>query len=929
MNQLANLSFWRRTAVLVSFLLFTLAGPLTARATEVAIEGRVLTESGPLAGAEVSAHLSYADLQNNQKPAARAKTDQDGVYKLQIPPGSYYFTARGESGGRGYYAYHGSNPLKISKDNFWLGLPATPVDAPPVYVRDSTGVAGVVTYKGKPLDGAYVALYKSDSQTFKGLGVKTESVGSDGSFKLNVEPGAYVVTARKTSSGKSNRPLQQGDLYCYYSQNPVVVKADQKAQIELSCHPKDNRDTFAAAKKIKSGSLDSYSERVAASKFGVRGKVIDQSGLPVAGMNVLAYRLTAPVFMMYHVYHGSEFSSLTDEKGEFFIPLDADGDYGLVARDILGDGPHRGEMYGLYQENTRHAVAFKQGQLIDNVTIIAGKVMDSSDQASMAANPEVIIGTRDGSAVVLKDTVITRDTVWQGEIEIQGVISVKRGSTLIIRPGTVIRFKKIDRDHNGVGDGEILVEGRLIAKGTPDKKIVFTSAEAKPAANDWSYLQFLASNKGNQIEHCLFEYAFAGVMVHYADVKISDTLFRRNNRGLHYNTADLIVEHNNFVDNRIGIRFMRMEGNVQISNNHISRNDVGVLFVRQHVNAVNFEQLNRGQEIPRYKGNNIYGNRNYNFSLGEEQERDIKVPGNWWGSASRSEIAESLYDRNKNASVSEIFFEPFLDKPVAGAGVRGLDPEQDFVIKKSSEQGKIDLSQRGVLSGRFLQSDGAPLSGALLYLYDLKHGPLPSQNRYWRVPNHAKEIGGDGRFTLQAPPGEYAIGAIKRSDGLRIGPPGPTDKFMLSLDAAGQPKIYHLKPSTEMELGDISEVSGSTAPETRTEALTTIVGTITDEEGLPLEGIYAFAFPTPAAVGKPFFISEASDAKGHFRLNIDKGGSYYLKARGNLGGGPPQTGSVMDGDKDEPLIKASVSSGETSEPVILRTKVFHGRGRKK
>jgi len=894
---------------------------LGAQAADAAIEGRVLTESGPLAGATVFAHRSYADLQAGLKPISSVKADKEGVYRLDLPPGAYFFTASGEQDGRSFYAYHGSNPLQVTTDRFWLGLPATPADPLPAYGNGTTGLEGLVTYKGKPLEDAYLALYKPDSRTFKGLGVKTESIGPGGRFSLEIEPGSYVVTARKIANGKSNRPLQQGDLYCYYSRNPVEVKADQKARIELSCYPKDSREDFVATQKIKSDQLNSLPERVAALKAGLRGKVVDQAGQPVAGMNVLAYRLTSPVFMMYHVYHGSEYSALTDQQGAFFIPLDADGDYGVVARDVLGDGPHRGEMYGLYQENIRHAVTFKQGQTIENINIIAGKVMEDTDRADLpGVTPQIVIGRPDGPAVTLKDTVITEDTVWQGEIIIQGVVAVQRGATLVIRPGTIVRFKKTDHDKNKVGDGEILVEGRLVAKGTPEKRIIFTSAEAKPAINDWSYLQFLASNKGNIIDNCVFEYAFAGVMIHYANVKISNTLFRNNNRGVHYNTADLHLDHSTFINNRIGIRFMRMEGDVQITNNHISQNDIGVLFVRQHVNAVNFEKLNRGQEAPRYEGNNIYANRNYNFSLGEEQERDITVSGNWWGSTSKDEIEAQMYDQSKHESLSRIHFVPFLVKPVSGAGVPGFDPEKPFEIsKKGAEQ-----QQTATVSGRFLQADGTPLSGALLYLYDLARGPLPSPNRYWRVPNQSMEIDPDGRFSIQLAPGEYSLGAIKRSKGQHIGPPEAGDLFMLSLDEKGQVRRYGVKPDSQIDLGDIRE-SRQTAKSSK--PATVIVGTITDSDKKPLAGVYAFAFPTRNAIGKPLYISEPSDSKGRFKLYVAEGASYHLKVRGNLGGGPPQTGLVLDGNKQDPLVKVSVSTGQTSEPVTLNTKIFPGRGR--
>ncbi len=929
MIQLTKPATRRLPVALLALILFILAVSLPAHAADVIIEGRVLTEAGPLANASVSAYRSYADLQDGSGPVAFATSNNDGLYRLNLPPGSYFFTANGESDGRRFHAYHGSNPLTVANETFWLGLLATPRDLPPAYTDGPTSLEGIVTYKGKPLSGAYLALYKPDSKSFKGLGVRTESIGADGRFRLNLQPGSYVVTARNIENGKSNRPLQQGDLYCYFSGNPVEVKPDRRARIEMSCYPKGNRDNFVATRKIKSDVLNTYSEQQASSKSGIRGIVTDQTGQPVAGMNVLAYRLTTPVFMMYHVYHGSEHSSLTDKQGRFFIPLDSDGDYGLVARDTLGDGPHRGELYGLYQGNVRHAVSLKQGQTVENVSIIVGRVMDDSGQSPAEAAPQVVVGTTDGNPVVLSDTVITRDTVWQGEIIIQGVVAVKRGTTLLIRPGTTVRFRKTDRDNNDVGDGEILVEGRLIARGTPENRIVFTSAEDKPAAGDWSYLQFLASNRGNIIEHCQFEYAFAGVMIHYADVKIRDTLFRNNNRGLHYNTADLDVDHSTFVNNRIGIRFMRMEGNVRITNNHITRNDIGVLFVRQHVNAVNFEQLNRGQDIPAYQGNNIHANRNYNFSLGEEQERDIKVSGNWWGTPSSSAIAELMYDRSKNPTVSRIQFEPFLETPVTGAGVRGLSPEFIFKSPEKNDSGGDEPPQAGVLSGRFLMADDRPLSGALLYLYNLKSGPLPSLDRYWRVPNHSAEIGADGRFSIQAPPGLYSIGAIKRSNGLYIGPPELDDLFMLYLDETGQPRAFSLKPGALLNLGDIREPALSSRKKDPSEAATSIEGVITDLQGKPLEGVLVFAFTRPTVVGKPLFVSQPSDARGHFRLALAEGGTYYLKARSNLGGGPPQTGLIIDGNKLEPLVKVSVSTGETSGGVVLKTKTFPGRGRKK
>lgn len=655
------------------FVLFLFVCPLHALASEIIIEGRVLTESGPLADAVVSAYRSYSDLHGGTSAVASASTDREGVYRLRLQSGPYYFVARGRRDGREYYAYHGSNPVKVEEQKFWLAFLATEEDPVPQYVDGSGTIEGVVTYKGEPVPGAYVALYPPDSKTFKGLGAKTESVGDDGRFRFAVQPGKYVMTGRKIFGGKSNRPPRKGDLYCYYSRNPLEVKENQTTRVEFSCYPKIDRTSFVATQPVKNSEFRTIAEQAADARFGIRGRVTGTDGRPLSGLTVMAHRLASPVFMMYNLYHGSEFTSETDSSGNFFIPLDVDGDYGIVARDTLGDAPHSGEIYGLYQGNTRHAVSFKKGTLVDNIAITAGLVMGPA--AGQPSEPRVtpvesVVGSQGGAPVLLADSVISRDTVWQGEIHINGVISVKRGATLTIRPGTVIKFMRIDRDRNGIGDSEILVEGRLVARGAAEKRIVFTSAETKPGINDWSYLQFLASDPGNVIEQCQFEYAFAGIMIHFADVRISDCLFRNNNRGLHYNTANLTVEHSTFIENRIGIRCTRFEGDVSITANEISRNDIGVLFVRQHVNAVDFDLLNSGKEHPRIQGNNIENNRSYNFSLGEGQDRDVNVSGNWWGASQRKEIADLIFDRNEDEKLSSVIFEPYLSAAVRYAGVR-------------------------------------------------------------------------------------------------------------------------------------------------------------------------------------------------------------------------------------------------------------------
>lgn len=81
-------------------------------------------------------------------------------------------------------------------------------------------------------------------------------------------------------------------------------------------------------------------------------------------------------------------------------------------------------------------------------------------------------------------------------------------STLTIEPGVTMRFKKGGVFHVAVFQSEFPAKAALIAAGTPDEPIVFTSAEAAPAAGDWLGIWFgdqpLATNK---IDYARVEYA--------------------------------------------------------------------------------------------------------------------------------------------------------------------------------------------------------------------------------------------------------------------------------------------------------------------------------------------------------------------------------------------------------------------------------------
>jgi hypothetical protein len=84
-------------------------------------------------------------------------------------------------------------------------------------------------------------------------------------------------------------------------------------------------------------------------------------------------------------------------------------------------------------------------------------------------------------------------------------------ATLTIEPGVTLKFPAGQGLNIGVGSaGSAAVVGQLIAVGTPERPIVFTSAAAEPAPGDWRGLNFLGfAPTGNRIEHARIEYAGA------------------------------------------------------------------------------------------------------------------------------------------------------------------------------------------------------------------------------------------------------------------------------------------------------------------------------------------------------------------------------------------------------------------------------------
>ena len=273
--------------------------------------------------------------------------------------------------------------------------------------------------------------------------------------------------------------------------------------------------------------------------------------------------------------------------------------------------------------------------------------------------------------LMYRDHVIREDTVWSGEVIIEGVVMVSRRATLTIMPGTTVRFKRIDTNNDNIGDSEIRVLGRLMAVGTTNNPILFESAEKEPRPKDWSYVLLFTSGKKSRIKFCRFRHAFSGVQVHFSSAAITDSLFTDNHEGLRFGRARLKVTGNVFQNNDVGIRFTRMEGPVTITQNLITENRLGIFLVPSGQNIQDFFEPDRSGQ-PWNTGrllvtsNNIYDNNWYNLSLDEKQLWDLDVTGNWWGTTDAEVIRHSIFDKARDPQLGKALFMPYAVEPVEG-----------------------------------------------------------------------------------------------------------------------------------------------------------------------------------------------------------------------------------------------------------------------
>lgn len=253
-------------------------------------------------------------------------------------------------------------------------------------------------------------------------------------------------------------------------------------------------------------------------------------------------------------------------------------------------------------------------------------------------------GVRPGGEAPLRlhDVELATDTVWQGRILIDGRVKLDKGATLTIQPGTEVAFVRRDRDQDGLGDGTLVVEGNLVAVGTPLAPICFKSAAVDPRPGDWLEIRADFAREVH-LRYCEIRDSAYTLHAHFTRGLVEDCTIHHNIDGCRLGQARFELRHNLIADNQgKGVNFRNSQ--VNLHHNIIRNNGAGIfLFECDRPFIIN--------------ANNIFANR-FNFRLGDFYRDDVSLAGNWWGSADPGVIASGIFDRRRDADIGRVSLEP-------------------------------------------------------------------------------------------------------------------------------------------------------------------------------------------------------------------------------------------------------------------------------
>ncbi|MDI6846982.1 MAG: NosD domain-containing protein, partial [Candidatus Bathyarchaeia archaeon] len=179
---------------------------------------------------------------------------------------------------------------------------------------------------------------------------------------------------------------------------------------------------------------------------------------------------------------------------------------------------------------------------------------------------------------------IMQNTVWtlvDSPFVLSKDVIVYPNVTLTIEPEVEVKFG---------GNFSLIVEGRLVAKGTKDKMIRFTSNRYEPEAGDWWAIKFNGTHSSSLI-YCSIEYGTNGITVENGTLNIQNSLVSLNSEnGIMITNGYVEVKNNEIVNNTMSGIYIAGGNQVTVRNNSIMSNGDGITLTGNLTSEINIYQ---------------------------------------------------------------------------------------------------------------------------------------------------------------------------------------------------------------------------------------------------------------------------------------------------------------------------------------------------
>lgn len=264
----------------------------------------------------------------------------------------------------------------------------------------------------------------------------------------------------------------------------------------------------------------------------------------------------------------------------------------------------------------------------------------------MLINSLFIIQCENGTQA--QQTIISEDTTWtlaNSPYIIKGNVLIENGVSLTIEPGVEVIFD---------GFYYMQIEGKIIAEGSENNMITFSSNKSSPAPGDWDTIKFESeAESGSIFSYCNFEYGTIAIDIDVLNIAAPNIIHCNINRnsqtGIKYFTrssshysfnpyndisnntitdngdwgieieynidianANLLVHRNLIENNGAGISFMIYEGNLTLTHNTINGNDGTGINCRYYYDFFSSEPINIS-----VRNNIISNNEGNGFTISE------------------------------------------------------------------------------------------------------------------------------------------------------------------------------------------------------------------------------------------------------------------------------------------------------------------------